>query len=127
MKARLFAATLLLAASGPAWPQSSQDLVNDGRNTDNVLTYGMGYSQNRYSPLRQITKRNVGKLAPAWAVSMGSNYGEQAQPLVYDGVLYATNAEFTIAVDVETGRQLWRTPVNFDPAVPRVVCCGISN
>jgi len=32
------------------------------------------------------------------------------------------NAEHTIAIDVATGKQLWRTPVEFDPATPRVVC-----
>jgi alcohol dehydrogenase (cytochrome c) len=64
---------------------------------------------------------------PVWSTSLASNLGEQGQPLVHDGVLYAVNAEYTVAIDVETGKQLWRTPVNFDPAVPRVVCCGMSN
>lgn len=127
MKARFVAAAILVAAATPARPQSHQDLVNDGKNTDNVLTYGMGYSQHRYSTLRQINKQNVRRLVPMWAVSLGSNYGEQAQPLVYNGVLYATNAEATVAIDIASGKQLWRTPVNFDPAVPRVVCCGLSN
>ena len=127
MKAQFIAALFCALATVPAWAQSNEELLNDGKNTDNVLTYGMGYSQHRYSTLRQVTKRNVRRLSPMWAVSMGSNYGEQAQPLVYNGVLYAVNAEFTVAIDVETGKQLWRTPVNFDPAVPRVVCCGLSN
>ena len=35
------------------------DLKSDGANTDNILTYGMGYAQNRYSPLAQINKTNV--------------------------------------------------------------------
>jgi alcohol dehydrogenase (cytochrome c) len=87
----------------------------------------MGYHQNRYSPLRQINKRTVKKLVPVWSVSLGSNYGEQGQPLVYNGVLYATNAEYTTAIDVATGKQLWRTAVEFDPSTPRVVCCGVSN
>ncbi len=41
--------------------------------------------------------------------------------------MFVANAEFTIAIDVATGKQIWRTPVEFDPATPRVVCCGISN
>jgi alcohol dehydrogenase (cytochrome c) len=123
-------AMLALAASTAAFQTGAQtldDLKNDGRNTDNVLTYGMGYHQNRYSTLRQINRQNVKRLVPVWNVSLGSNYGEQAQPLVHDGVMFVTNAEYTVAIDVETGRQLWRTPVNWDPATPRVVCCGISN
>ena len=62
-----------------------------------------------------------------WSTSLASNYGEQAQPLVYDGVMFVTNAEYTVAIDIATGKQLWRTPVDFDPAMPRVVCCGLSN
>ena len=127
MKARVLAAAVLLLAAAPVSSQTNEELLNDGRNTDNVLTYGMGYSQHRYSPLNQINRRTVRRLAPVWSVSLGSNYGEQGQPLVYNGVLYATNAEATVAIDLETGKQLWRTPVNFDPAVPRVVCCGLSN
>jgi alcohol dehydrogenase (cytochrome c) len=42
--------------------------------------------------------------------------------MVYEGVIYAANAKFTVAVEAATGKVLWRTPVNFDPASPRVVC-----
>jgi alcohol dehydrogenase (cytochrome c) len=122
-------AALLFLASGATVAQTLDDLKNDGRgkNTQNVLTYGMGYHQNRYSPLKEINPRTIKRLVPVWNASLNSVYGEQAQPLVYDGVLFATNAEATVAIDITTGRQLWRTPVNWDPATPRVVCCGISN
>jgi hypothetical protein len=106
---------------------TAEELRNDPKNTDNVLTYGMGYHQNRYSTLRQINKQTVKRLVPAWNVSLNSGYGEQAQPLVYNGVMYVTDAEYTVAIDIESGKQLWRTPVEFDPATPRVVCCGVSN
>ena len=107
--------------------QTTADLNADGRNSDNVLTYGMGYSQNRYSPLKQINRQTVKRLVPAWNASLNSVYGEQGQPLVNDGLLFATDAEATVAVDVATGKQAWRSPVDFDPATPRVVCCGVSN
>ena len=42
-------------AAAPVSSQTNEELLNDGRNTDNVLTYGMGYSQHRYSPLRRST------------------------------------------------------------------------
>jgi alcohol dehydrogenase (cytochrome c) len=126
IRVALTAAAFCLAASHAA-AQSQADLDNDTKTTDDVLTYGMGYNQNRYSPLKQISKENVKRLVPVWSTSLASNLGEQGQPLVHDGVLYAVNAEYTVAIDVETGKQLWRTPVNFDPAVPRVVCCGMSN
>lgn len=103
------------------------ELKNDPNNTNNVLTYGMGYNQNRYSRLKEINKSNVRRLVPVWNLSLSSNFGEQGQPLVYNGVMFVTNAEYTTAIEVATGKQIWRTPVGFDPAVPRVVCCGVSN
>ena len=129
MKSLLFATTLTFLAAGPALSQTLDDLRNDGsgKNPDNVLTYGMGYNQNRYSPLKQVDRQTVKRLVPVWNVSLTSNYGEQAQPLVYDGVMYVTDAEYTVAIDIATGKQIWRTPVDWDPATPRVVCCGVSN
>ena len=90
---RFASATAILALATAACGQSLDDLKNDGRNTDNVLTYGMGYHQNRYSPLKQINKTNVKRLVPVWNLSLENNWGEQAQPIVYDGVMYVTNAE----------------------------------
>ncbi len=124
MKKILGTLALLAVAQLPAYAQTQDELARDGRggNTDNVLTYGMGYNQNRYSTLKQIDRGNVKRLVPVWSTSLQSNYGEQGQPLVYNGVMFVANAEYTIAIDVATGRQLWRTPVEFDPQTPRVVC-----
>lgn len=87
----------------------------------------MGYGQQRYSKLDVINKDNVKKLVPAWALSLENDYGEQAQPLIYDGVMYVSNAKWTVAINALTGKQIWRTPVDFDPDTPRVVCCGVSS
>jgi alcohol dehydrogenase (cytochrome c) len=127
MKTLSLAAAVFVASTATVLAQTDADLRNDPQNSDNVLTYGMGYHQNRYSPLTEINKQTVKRLVPVWNVSLGSNYGEQAQPLVYDGVMYVTNADATVAIDIATGKQLWRTAVDWDPATPRVVCCGISN
>jgi alcohol dehydrogenase (cytochrome c) len=114
---------------GNAAAQSERDLRADGKggSTDNVLTYGMGYHQNRYSPLDQINKRNVKRMVPVWNLSLDNELGEQAQPLIYDGVMYVSNARWTYAIDAVTGKMIWRTAVKFDPETPRVVCCGNSN
>ncbi len=82
----------------------------------------MSYSQQRYSTLTQINKGNAKRIVPVWSRSLESELGEQAQPMVYDGVMYVANAKFTVAIEAATGKVLWRTPVNFDPASPRVVC-----
>jgi len=122
-----FASLVLLLAAVCASAQSLDDLKNDGKNTDNVLTYGMGYQQHRYSPLKQIDKSNVQRLVPVWNLSMDNQWGEQAQPLVYQGVMYVTDAKSTVAIDVATGKQIWKTPSDWPADVPRVVCCGVSN
>jgi len=113
--------------SRPGPGPTQDELRNDGKNTDNVLTYGMGYHQQRYSPLNQINKGNVKRLVPVWSLSLQNEFGEQAQPLVYNGVIYVSNAKWTVAIDAVTGKQVWRTPVDFVPETPRVVCCGVSN
>jgi alcohol dehydrogenase (cytochrome c) len=117
--------SLLFATAAAA--QTLDDLKNDGKNTDNVLTYGMGYGENRYSPLKQIDKTNIKRLVPVWNLSLDNQWGEQAQPIIYNGVMYVTNARATVAIDVGTGKQIWKTPVDWLPETPRVVCCGVSS
>ncbi len=116
------ATAFLLLSAPPVFSQSQQDLIKGSANTDNVVNYGMNYGQHRFSTLTQINKRNAKNIVPVWSLSLESELGEQAQPMVYDGVMYVANAKFTIAVEAATGKTLWRTPVNFDPASPRVVC-----
>ena len=127
MRKLQLAAVMAAAVAMPVYGQTLDDLKNDGKNTDNVLTYGMGYHQNRYSSLKQINKTNVKRLVPVWNLSLDNQWGEQAQPLVYDGVMYVTNARHTVAIDVATGRQIWRHTLDWPPETPRVVCCGVSN
>jgi alcohol dehydrogenase (cytochrome c) len=92
-----------------------------------VLTYGMGYHQQRYSKLTQINKDTVKRLVPVWSTSLFNEHGEQGQPFVHDGTLYAANVRRVVAMDVGTGRIKWNFDLDWDPAVPRVVCCGLNN
>src|SRR5262249_46650810 len=106
--------------------QTLDDLKKDGNggSTDNILTYCMGYHQQRYSPLKQINKQTVKRLVPVWNLSLDNNWGEQAQPIVYNGMMYVTNAKATVAIDVATGKQIWKQTLDWPPETPRVVCCG---
>ena len=60
---------LLVSVLVPAvmFAQSAEDLKKDATTPDNVLTYGMGYSQQRFSPLTRINRKTVKRLVPAWA------------------------------------------------------------
>src|SRR5258708_31154486 len=87
----------------------------------------MGYHQEGYRPVKEMEKSTVRGLVPVWSASLANEFGEQGQPLVYNGVLYTANVKRVVAIDVATGRQLWATALELDPAVARVVCCLLSN
>jgi quinoprotein glucose dehydrogenase len=71
--------------------------------------YGGGPDGNRYSTLTQITRANVGTLAPAWTYAMDERGDPQTHPLAIDGVVYAyTPSLKPIALDGATGKLLWQ-------------------
>ena len=127
MKTLAWAFGLALFCAPAAMAQTNDELVKGATDTNNVLNYGMDYGQQRYSPLAKINAENVKHLAPAWNLSYDDSRAEESQPLVYKGVLYVTTNSATIAVDAKTGKQLWKTKVEYPPETPRVVCCGIIN
>ena len=102
-------------ARGPA--QTLADLVNDGLNTENVTTQSMGYDRKSYSPLKEINTSTIKRLVPVWSTSVMNDLGELAAPTIYNGVMYVINGRWTFALDVETGRQIWRTPVELEQPV----------
>ena len=69
----------------------------------------MGYN---LQPLQPAQADRQDQRSSAWCRSGTSastiDWGEQAQPLVYDGVMYVTNAKATVAIDVATGKQIWK-------------------
>jgi alcohol dehydrogenase (cytochrome c) len=99
--------------------QTTEELVNGGKNAENVTTHSMGYDRKSYSPLSEINRSNVKRLVPIWNTSLMNDQGELATPVVYNGVMYVINGKWTFAIDVETGRQIWRTPVVLEPGVTR--------
>src|SRR5437667_186589 len=90
-------------------------------------TYGGGPESSRYSNLKKINRRNVGNLKVAWTFDSGDAYpGSEMQcnPLVVNGVLYATTPKVNvIALNATTGKLLWR----FDPHEGRKVLGKMRN
>jgi alcohol dehydrogenase (cytochrome c) len=121
------AAVAALSLPLPATAQSVQDLLDDHKTPGDVVTLGMGYQQQRFSPLNQINAGNVQRLAPVWTFSTGNLLGEEGQVMVHDGVMYHSNVKSTFAIDALTGKLLWKHDIEYDIAVHRVVCCGIVN
>jgi len=127
MRSTLLAALVSAAIPMTALAQTADELKNDDKTPGDVLTYGMGYSQHRFSPLTQINRQTVKRLVPAWSYSMADNRGLEGQALVKDGVVFLTDHEKTVAVDALTGREIWKTMIEYPPETTRVVCCGIVN
>ena len=109
----------------PGYAQTAEELLNAGNNTDNVPLQGMGYDLKNYSPLDQINKSNVKRLVPIWSMSLMNDFGETAQPTIYNGVMYVINATWTFAIDIATGRQLWRTEAHWEREAASRACCGV--
>ena len=80
MKHMLRLAILACLACGAALAQTTDELVNDGRNADNVTTQSMGYARRSYSPLNQINAKTVKRLVPVWSASLMNDMGELAAP-----------------------------------------------
>lgn len=121
---KLLATLLLSTCATTLHAQTAEEIRNDGKSTDNVLSHGMGYHARSWSALSQINKSNIRKLVPIWSFNLANDMGELSQPTVYNGVMYVVNGNWTFAIDIATGRQIWRTPVNFDRAALRVTTAG---
>ena len=93
MKSLFFAALITLAAlvtSAAAQvknflPVTSAMLLNPG--PDDWLMYSRTYDAQRYSPLNQINKQNVGRLMQVWSNTLDAGTIEII-PIVHSGVMY---------------------------------------
>jgi quinohemoprotein ethanol dehydrogenase len=92
------------------------------------LTIGRDYAETRFSPLKQITDKNVSRLGLAWSYDTQSFRGLEATPLFADGVMYSS-ADWSnvFAVDARTGRQLWRWDSKADRTRGSRACCDVVN
>ncbi|HZP33298.1 MAG TPA: PQQ-dependent dehydrogenase, methanol/ethanol family [Candidatus Acidoferrales bacterium] len=94
----------------------------------NWLTYGRTYSEQRFSPLKQIDEQTVSRLGLTWSYDLATLRGLEATPLVQDGVMYTSSAwSLVYAFDASTGKLLWQ----YDPHVAKdhakFVCCDVVN
>ncbi|HRO50776.1 MAG TPA: methanol/ethanol family PQQ-dependent dehydrogenase [Hyphomicrobium sp.] len=140
VRATLFAAasTLAIAAfsanltavanEAGSKPVTWDDIVNDETTTNDVVSWGMGVRNHRYSALDQINTENIAQMKPAWSFSFGDEKqrGQETQALVHDGVIYVTASySRAFALDAKTGKRLWsythRLPDDIRP------CCDVVN
>ena len=69
-----------------------------------------GPDRNHYSRLKQINTRTISRLQKAWEFHTGDSSGQmQCNPIIVNGVLYATTASLELfALDAATGQEKWR-------------------
>src|SRR5881394_4076774 len=86
-------------------PVTDQMLLNPS--PDDWLMFSRTYDAQRYSPLEQINKQNVGQLKLAFTLDLPAGSTETI-PLVHDGVMYATLPSGAVrAFDAATGTTIW--------------------
>ncbi len=65
-----------------------------------------------YSPLSEITTKNVKDLKLAWTWAMNEGGANQPMPLVHNGIMYLTNTlNMVQALDAATGDLIWENQV----------------
>ncbi len=84
---------------------------------DDWLMYSRTYDAQRFSPLKQINRQNVGELRMAWSRGMAPGTIENI-PLVYRGILYLINGGNAVqALDATNGDLIWE--YQHKPAKPQ--------
>ncbi len=98
-------------------------------NAGQWMSYGRDYSEQRFSPLKQINADNISQLGLAWYADLSERGGSyETTPIEVDGRLFLTSPWSKVyAFDAKSGAELWK----YDPKVPGEyavkLCCGIVN
>ena len=117
----VLAATLGVAL-GAAAPPSGASTIDDAALANEAdgsdwPAFGRTFSEQRFSPLRQIDAENVARLGLVWSLDLPGVINVASQPLAVAGVVYfAVGQSVVHAVDARTGKLLWR----HDPEVAKV-------
>jgi alcohol dehydrogenase (cytochrome c) len=101
----LAAAAIVSAQRAPFVPVSQEMLIKPS--PDDWLMYSRTYDAQRFSPLKQITKQNVGQLKESFKKELPAGAFESI-PIVYRGVMYLQLPGNTVqAIDATTGATIW--------------------
>lgn len=126
---RLLALVAVTAAVVSVHAQSTvtfDRILHADREPQNWLSYSGTPSNQRFSPLTQITATNAKNLQLQWIWQAHSLEKFEATPLVVDGVMYTVQApNDVVALDAATGRPFWT--FNYTPSPDGRPCCGKVN
>ena len=96
----------------------------------NWPVYGGNTDNTHFSTLSQISPANVARLKVAWTFETHDEFSGsemQANPIVLDGILYATTPKLHVfALNAVTGKEIWRfDPNNGAPPTSRIRHRGV--
>ena len=112
-----------LQASSPEFPAATHPIAGD-----EWPYVGGDEAGTWFSALADINESNAGQLGFAWAYDMGTERGQEATPLVVDGVMYTSGVwGIVYALNAVTGELLWTFHPGIDPASARNACCDTVN
>ena len=132
-------AAIVLAAPAGAFGQRNMPLGDDWPRFAGDL------AGTRYSPLTDITPENVSTLETAWTYGVAGGGGRggrgrgaapdpdapaqigAATPIVVDGVMYVSGGANVVAIEAETGREIWRRTIEDGNPSPRGVAYWPGN
>ena len=100
----------------PPWPAAAAPTSSLTPVTDAMLqhpgeqdwlTWRRAFDDSGFSPLRDITRQNVGTLRLAWSLALPAGPNE-ATPLVHDGVIFVHSYhDHVLALDASNGDEFW--------------------
>ena len=113
----------------PALSWADADLDKMLANPNNWAMQAGDMHNQRYSPLKQINKGNVGKMQVAWMFSTGVLRGHEGSPLVLGDTMYLVSPfpNKVFALDLDTQKIKWRYEPKQDAAVIPQMCCDTVN
>src|ERR1019366_5568556 len=109
----LILASGLYAQSAGDWPMYNRDAAGT-----------------RFSPLTQINAKNAAKLTQAWSYALKGEAtgrgaprasGSEATPIVVNGILYMPAAGRIVALDPDTGKEIWRYGATLCPLAHQAI------
>jgi quinohemoprotein ethanol dehydrogenase len=112
----VIAMLIALANLAPCADTIDHEAIAAERLVGDWPSYGRGFSENRFSPLRQINVGSIDRLRLAWSLDLPDINSVASQPLEVDGTLYfAVGRAVVHAVNASSGKLLWR----YDPEVAK--------